>query len=218
MRDQFLAVVSHDLKNPLSSISMATQITKDNLKSGDMSDQEAMIEVIDRNAKVMDRMITDLLDVERMTNGKLELNLAEINICDLLTECKIILDPLVKSKGLTLVVDLCEEKLMVKADHDKVLQVLSNLVGNSLKFTAPGGEIKISFQKDPLKISVTDTGSGISKENQSLLFKKFSQLESNDRSGLGLGLFICKWIIEAHNGTISVVSEPNKGSTFSFTL
>ena len=217
-RDQFLAVVSHDLRNPLGSISMATEIMRENINAGDMHDQLEMIDVIERNAKVMDRMITNLLDVERMTNGKLELNLKQINLCNLLEECKTLLDPLVKSKGLSLFVESCDDELMVLVDHHKILQVISNLVGNSLKFTPEGGEIKIYFECNPLKITVSDNGCGISSDDQKLLFNKFSQLKSKDRSGLGLGLFICKWIVESHKGHISVSSELDKGSKFSFTL
>lgn len=218
MRDQFLAVVSHDLKNPLNSICMAIEIMKDNLKIGDISSQKQMIDIIDRNAKVMSQMITDLLDIEQMTNGKLELKLQNTNICDLIKDCKTLFSPLVKSKNMILTVDLCEDVIMVNCDRDKILQVLSNLVGNSLKFSQQGKEIKITVKNNPLTISVIDQGPGISVEDQKILFNKFSQLNSNDKSGLGLGLFICKWIIETHNGEISVSSEINKGTSFSFTL
>jgi chemotaxis family two-component system sensor kinase Cph1 len=98
--------------------------------------------------------------------------------------------------------------------------VLSNLIGNSLKFTPKGGAIELSARKQEtqVEISVTDNGPGISKQTQERIFEKFSQLKMNDRRGLGLGLFIAKWIIDAHKGHIWVTSNVGKGSTFSFTL
>jgi signal transduction histidine kinase len=98
--------------------------------------------------------------------------------------------------------------------------VLSNLVGNSLKFTPDGGTVRLSVQKQEteVEISVTDNGPGIPKQTQGQIFERFSQLKINDRRGLGLGLFIAKWIVEAHKGRIWVTSDSGKGSTFSFTL
>ena len=98
--------------------------------------------------------------------------------------------------------------------------MLSNLIGNSLKFTPNGGAIKLSARKQgpQVEVSVTDNGSGIPEEAQAQIFERFSQLTMNDRRGLGLGLFIAKWIVEAHKGRIGVTSEVGKGSTFSFTL
>ena len=112
------------------------------------------------------------------------------------------------------------EPIFANVDHDRILQVLSNLIGNSLKFTPNGGTIKLLARKQgtQVEVSVTDNGSGIPEEAQVKIFERFSQLTMNDRRGLGLGLFIAKWIVEAHKGCIWVTSEVGKGSTFSFTL
>ena len=105
-------------------------------------------------------------------------------------------------------------------DSDRILQVLSNLIGNALKFTPNGGNVSLSARKDAteIEISVTDNGPGVPEDKRSEIFQRFSQLKMNDRRGLGLGLFISKWIVEAHNGRIRVASEVGKGSTFNFTL
>jgi signal transduction histidine kinase len=112
------------------------------------------------------------------------------------------------------------ESIVADLDHDRILQVLSNLIGNSLKFTPNGGTIELSARKQEtqVEISVTDNGPGIPEDAKEQIFERFSQLKRNDRRGLGLGLFISKWIVEAHGGHIWVTSEVGKGSTFSFTL
>jgi signal transduction histidine kinase len=108
----------------------------------------------------------------------------------------------------------------VVLDHDRILQVLSNLIGNSLKFTPLGGAITLSARKElaHVEVSVTDNGPGIPQHAQAKIFERFSQLITNDRRGIGLGLFIAKGIVEAHHGKILVTSEFGKGSTFTFTL
>ena len=112
------------------------------------------------------------------------------------------------------------EPIFAELDHDRILQVLSNLIGNSLKFTPNGGTIELSARKQEttVEISETDNGPGIPEQEQAQIFERFSQLKLNDRRGLGLGLFIAKWIIEAHKGNLWVTSNVGKGSTFSFTL
>jgi len=109
---------------------------------------------------------------------------------------------------------------MAIVDKDRILQVLSNLIGNALKFTPKGGTIELSTKRTAkeLRISVVDNGPGIPKSKLGEIFNRFSQLNSLDRRGLGLGLFISKWIVEAHKGRIQVTSREGKGSDFSFTL
>ncbi len=119
-----------------------------------------------------------------------------------------------------MIVQTNPEPILAEIDHDRVLQVLSNLTGNALKFAPNGGIIKLSAQKkaNEVEISVTDSGPGIPEQKKAQIFDRFSQLRTNDRRGLGLGLFISKWMVEAHKGRIWVTSEPGKGSTFTFTL
>ncbi len=221
-RDQFLAVVSHDLKNPLSIISMNASLMRKKLSMG-KNDADSLLKsigAIEHGAAIMDRMINDLLDVERMANGKLILKLEKCDVGDLLRECKDLFAPVLASKSFAMTIQTGLEPIFADVDHDKILQVLSNLIGNALKFTPNGGDIKLSAKKkaNEVEISVTDNGPGIPEVKKAQIFERFSQLKTNDRRGLGLGLFISKWIVEAHKGRIGVSSDVGKGSTFSFTL
>ncbi len=221
-RDQFLAVVSHDLRNPLGSITMSASMMRSELSTGsvDADTLSVYLDMIERNAASMDRMINDLLDVERMAQGKLVIEAKSQDIDTLLNEGIILFSKMVEAKSISLKIQAMPEPMFVNVDHDRVLQVLSNLIGNALKFTPNGGSISLSAQQkaNEIEVSVTDTGAGISENKRSNLFDRFSQLGSNDRRGLGLGLFISKWIVEAHKGRIWVDSEIGKGSTFTFTL
>ncbi len=221
-RDQFLAVVSHDLRNPLGVISASADLMRLEMTNGvnNFSSLLNYVDIIDRNAVNMDRMISDLLDVERMTNDKLSLSLKKCDVSVLLQECSDLLAPVITSKSFTMEVHTSDKSMLVDMDHDRILQVLSNLIGNAIKFTPKGGTIKLTarMQKDAIEISVTDNGPGIPEEKALSVFERFSQLRAKDRRGLGLGLYISKWIVEAHKGRIWVTSGVGKGSTFSFTI
>ena len=221
-RDHFLAIVSHDLKNSIAAISIAAGLIRREL-SKDAADTVSFLKHlggIEQAAEGMSRMINDLLDVERMAHDQLKLKLEDVDVFDLLQECVDLFAPVVTSKSFSMTIRTSTEPIFAKVDHDRILQVLSNLIGNSLKFTPNGGTIELSVRKQEtqVEISVTDDGPGIAEEAQVQIFERFSQLTMNDRRGLGLGLFIAKWIVEAHKGRIWVTSEMGKGSTFSFTL
>jgi signal transduction histidine kinase len=181
---------------------------------------QANLGLIERSAASMDRMISALLDVERMAHGKLVLTPERIDLRGVLQECMDISAPVVSAKSFSMTIDSGPEPIFAPIDHDRILQVLSNLIGNALKFTPPGGVIALALRnrKGFAEISIIDNGPGIAEEEQAHIFEKFSQLKLNDRRGLGLGLFIAKWIVEAHQGRIWVLSEVGKGSTFTFTL
>lgn len=219
-RDQFLAVVSHDLKNPLGSILMSAAVMRDELsrEQDQGNDLLKYLEMIERNASSMDRMINDLLDVERMANSKLVLKLERYDICNLLHKCRDLFSHIVTDKSLS--IETYSEAVFLDIEPDRILQVLSNLIGNALKFTPKGGSVDLSMQikKTEIEISVKDNGPGIPENKRSKIFERFSQLGTNDRRGLGLGLFISKWIVKAHRGRIWVESGVGEGSIFSFTL
>jgi signal transduction histidine kinase len=221
-RDQYLAIVSHDLKNPLNSISLSAGVMRSKFQKNPETDKALLlsVEIIERNVAHMDRMISDLLDVERMSSEKLVLDLKSWDIHALLSECKDLFEPVVSNKSFTMTIENSPSPLMVDIDNERILQVLSNLIGNALKFIPDGGTITLSAQKNSKEVvvSVADNGPGIPEEEQTKIFERFSQLQNDDRRGLGLGLFISKWIVEAHNGKITVRSEIGIGSTFSFSL
>ena len=221
-RDLSIAAVIHDLRNPLHAISLSALLMRKNLANGqhDVNSLLKSIDMIERNTASMDRMISDLLDVERMASGKLSLELEKYDISALLHECKELFAPVLAKKSISMSIQAGPEPIFANIDRDRILQVLSNLLGNALKFTPNGGNVGLSARKDPteIEISVTDNGPGVPEDKRSEIFQRFSQLKTNDRRGLGLGLFISKGIVEAHNGRIWVTSEVGKGSTFSFTL
>jgi len=220
-RDQYLAIVSHDLRNSLFSISIGAHLMRGGL-SGDAVDAGRLLEIlktIEQGAAGMDRMISDLLDVERMSHDKLDLRLERVDVCALLQECADLFAHVVSSKSFSMTIDAAEQ-VFADLDHDRSLQVLSNLVGNSLKFTPRGGVIGLSVRRkeSEVEISVRDNGPGIPEPLKGRIFEKFSQLGLDDRRGLGLGLFIARWIVEAHGGQIWAASEGRPGCTFLFSL
>jgi signal transduction histidine kinase len=221
-RDQYLAIVSHDLKNPLNAISLSASTLRRSLENG-VTDSPSIIKslgIVERNVATMDRMISDLLDVERMSSRSLLINKNKHSITKLLKECKEVFSPAITNKSFTLNIISNKEEIYAEFDYDRILQVLSNLIGNALKFTPKEGTINLSVEKikSCIEISVSDNGPGIPIEKQNEIFERFSQLKMNDRRGLGLGLFISKWIVEAHGGEIHVDNNKDKGSTFRFTL
>jgi signal transduction histidine kinase len=142
------------------------------------------------------------------------------DLAELLRESVQLFEPIAASKQMSLKITGNSDSICADFDHDKILQVVSNLVGNALKFSPKGSTITLSAErkKAEVEVRVTDDGPGIPNEKQTEIFERFSQLKVNDRRGLGLGLFISKWIVEAHKGRIWVCSEIGKGSTFTFSL
>ena len=221
-RDQFVTIVSHDLKNPVAVIAISARLMKSNLSNGPADPQSLLkdLAVIEQTAASMNRMINDLLDVERIAQGQLTLAPQKTEVGALLHECVKLFAPLINSRSFSVTIDAGDEPIFAHFDHDRILQVLSNLIGNSLKFAPQGGIITFSARTrgTEIEISVSDNGPGIPKPLQQQIFERFSQLKVAGHHGLGLGLFIAKWIVEAHHGRIWVTSEPGKGSTFTFTL
>jgi signal transduction histidine kinase len=220
-RDQALAMVSHDLKTPAIAITIGVHLMRKQL-SHDPLDRSLLLKelaIIEQSAIGMDRMVNDLLDVQKITHGKLPLHTVRGDVCVLLQESLDLFAPIANNKSCSLVADICPGPLWGSFDHDRVLQVLSNLIGNAIKFTPPGATITLTAeQRDrEVTISVSDNGPGISESDQAKLFQRFSSLQRGE-SGLGLGLFIAKSIVEAHGGHIHVQSTVGHGTTFLFSL
>lgn len=222
-RDQYLATVSHDLKNPLNAIALSTGAMKRSFFKGNVIKEEAFLnyfELIERNVETMKRLINDLLDVEQMVNGAIMLNLKKCNISELLKEVQFSFGPAILNQNLSLELQPVDETIVAVIDYDRIFQVLSNLIGNAIKFSSRNGVIKIGFEKidNMISISIHDNGPGIPEDKKDLIFERFTQLNTNDHRGKGLGLFISKWIVESHEGEIFVESSKDKGSTFKITL
>jgi signal transduction histidine kinase len=218
-REEFLAIVSHDLRNPLNNISLAAQ----NLLE-DPKDIKELAASINRSAGEMLRLIEDLLDIERIAVGKLTLHIEQHDVSEIIKQSVEQLQGAAVSKGITLETELQDVSGYVVCDRSRVMQVLSNLIGNAIKFTPAKGKICVRCQRtghegeEEVQISISDTGEGIAPEKIKTIFERFSQLHNQDRRGIGLGLYIAKMMIEEHPGRIWVESKLGEGSTFHFTL
>jgi signal transduction histidine kinase len=219
-RDQFLAIVSHDLRTPLSIVAVNVAIMAERLAADAAPELARAIDRVQRAAEQMDRMLTDLLDATRFEHGQFRLSPTTANIVGVLTDVAAQFDELARSYGVTLRLETPAKPVEARFDHDRIVQVLSNLLRNALQFTASGGQITLRVvpQVHACRIDVSDTGSGISASDLDRIFHRFQQAAATPARGLGLGLYISRAIVEAHGGRIWVDSEPGKGSTFSFTL
>ena len=218
-RDEVLAVVSHDLRNPLSVIDMCAASLIEKLAPDDEG-ARSLVRTIVSSTEWMNRLIEDLLDVARVEAGRLNLDRHPQDLVRVISEATVMLEPLITEKSLTLHEDLPDHLPSANVDARRVVQVLENLVSNAVKHTAPGGEIRIRAEpaNGEIRISVRDTGCGIPGENLPHLFDRFWQARGARRGGAGLGLAIAKGIVEAHGGRIWVESELGSGSTFGFSL
>jgi signal transduction histidine kinase len=216
-----LAVVSHDLKNPLGSISLSVQLLRRLLPEGEVGERmRKHTQTLERSVERMERLIRDLLDIASLQAGRLTLDLRRYAADDLVREGLALLEPLAIQKRIELRTRLPRERSWVQCDRDRFFQVLSNLVGNALKFTPEDGRVTVAVepQGDFVRFSVRDTGPGISAEALPHLFEPFWQAKGAARQGTGLGLSISRALVEAHGGWLEVESEQGRGSTFSFTL
>jgi signal transduction histidine kinase/FixJ family two-component response regulator len=216
-RDDVLGVVAHDLQNPLNVISMAA-----NMLLQRVPDQTARrpIERIVRSVQRATRLLRDLLDVSAIEEGHFALERRRLDPTALILSALESQQSLAADASVITATDLSPSLPPIDADEERLLEVLENLVGNAIKFTSPGGTITVgaSYEGSELKIWVADNGSGIPPEQLPHIFDRFWQAKRADRRGTGLGLTICKGIVEAHEGRIWADSSLGKGTTLYFTL
>ncbi|MBI4545370.1 MAG: PAS domain S-box protein [Gemmatimonadetes bacterium] len=221
-RDEVLSVVSHDLGNPLSAIFIGTGLLLKSLPADGRPDESRQhLEAIRASAAQMERLIGNLLEIRRMEAGRLRLDCKPEEPAGLIAEACHVLQPLASVKSQLLQTEIPADGLpRVLADRERVLQVLSNLVGNAVKYTPAGGRITVRAETREAEVGflVSDTGPGIPPEHLPHIFERFWQVRQSGRRGIGLGLAIAKGIVEAHGGRIWVESRPGAGSTFHFTL
>jgi len=221
LRDEVLGIVSHDLRNPVHTISLASQFLRETVGGG--AEEETTrkhLEIIARTAKQMEHLIRDLLDVASIGSGHLSLGPRPHAAGALLAAACEMLRPLAEEAGIEFRCDLPPETPIVAADADRIVQLLSNLVGNAIKFTPPGGRIEVGLEDrgEVARFHVADTGPGIPADELPHVFEQFWQARRDGRHGAGLGLAISKGIVEAHGGSIRVESGEGEGTTFYFTL
>ena len=223
MKSEFISIVSHDLRTPLTSIKNAVGLLITE-KAGKLNKTQInFMSMAERNIDRLARLINDLLDLSKLEAGKMKLQFAEIDIKRIMQLSVETFKSRADDKSIELTMNLPEVLPNVYVDSDRIEQVFANLIDNALKFTSEGGKIVVSARKiqDKVEVSVEDTGVGISADNKQHIFDQFYQTEdtlSRKTGGTGLGLSIVKQLIDAHGGKISVESEEGKGSRFFFAI
>ncbi|HEX5447401.1 MAG TPA: ATP-binding protein, partial [Pirellulales bacterium] len=221
-KDEFLAVLAHELRNPLSPLSNALQLwphVKDS-----KADVEYLRAVMERQVKQLTRLIDDLLDVSRVTRGKIELRRQTVAIAALLAAAVEVVQPQLDAYEHHLTITVPEEPIYVDGDKARLIQVFANILNNAVKYTNPKGSISVTVARhtDKVAISFRDNGLGIPESMLSQIFELFRQVDKSlDRShgGLGIGLTLARRLVELHDGTLSAHSEgPGRGSEFVVTL
>lgn len=224
LQEEFLSRITHDLQSPLSSITSALEMLTDSAGAKLDQTEEKFLDISVRNSHRLVKMIKGILDFSKLQSGKMEVNPKPVPVSAIINEAGEGLIPWSRTKNINLVLRPPSPELTVMADHEKMVQVLTNLISNAMKATPSGGTIIVAASPSPRKdatavIGVRDTGHGIAKEDLEKVFDKFVQIKANrHREGVGLGLAIVKEFIRLHGGSIWAVSEVGKGSTFYFTL
>lgn len=220
-RDDIIGIVSHDLRNPVNAIKMLTGAILDRERESDLPEDVVQYSTVIRQAAgQMDSLIRDLLDVTRVEAGRLGVEAIPTDVAELLDDVVGTLMPLAAAKSIKLRLAVDGSLPMVNADRERIRQALSNLIGNSVKFSPRGSVIELGAKEggSVVIISVTDEGPGMTPDQLSHAFDRFWQSRRTDREGAGLGLAITRGIVEAHGGRIWAESIAGKGSTFYFTL
>ena len=222
LKEEFLATLSHELRSPLNAIVGWTHVLR---QSPPGADTRQAIETIERNAVAQAKLIDDLLDVSRIVAGKVGLSLAPARPAGIVTAAADALRPVAEAKGVRLAVDVAAPvDLSISCDAARLQQVVTNLLGNGIKFTPAGGRVDaiLEVEDDTVRLTVIDTGEGIPADFLPVVFERFRQADgsiSRRHGGLGLGLSIARHIVEMHGGTIAAQSEgPGHGAAFTVTL
>jgi signal transduction histidine kinase len=225
-KNRFLSHVSHELRTPLTCIHQYVTLLLDGLAGQVLPDQSDHLKTVLKSVNQLHAMIRDLLEATRAESGKMRVEPRCISLGEVCQQAVAMLRPTADEKQIGLEIGVDQRLPLVHADPDRVLEVLINLLDNAIKFTPADGAVMLKaclVDADPgsVYLSVSDSGRGISPDAKAMIFERLYQdpdSVDNNRSGLGLGLFICREIVRLHDGRIWVFSEPGHGSTFTFTL
>ncbi len=236
-KSDFLANMSHELRTPLNSIIGFADILDQGLQGELTQEQAQSVRDIRESGRHLLSLINDILDLSKVEAGKMELELEQVVLEDLVQDALTLFREKALKHRLTLTAEIGAATGVIVADARKVKQVIINLLGNAVKFTADGGSIRVRTRRIAapgpvatdkgapggafVEVAVADTGIGISPEDQKKLFQPFQQIQTTltkEFTGTGLGLNLCRNLVKLHGGTIRVESEPGRGSTFTFTL
>lgn len=225
LKSEFVSTVSHEFRTPLTSITMAVGLLLDKVPGEITEDQKELIEAIKEDSLRLTNLVGELLDLSKIESGKMNMDFQSCSIKKIIDDAAKLFLLQLEEKNITFNKNIGEHLSPVKADYNKITWVLTNLIGNAIRYAPSNGkgeiEIKALETANKMLVSVTDNGKGISDENQKTIFDKFVQIkDEKDQSvgGTGLGLAISKEIIKAHGGDIWVSSKLGEGSTFYFTL
>ena len=223
MKTEFVSMVSHELRTPLTSIKGYVDLLLEG-EVGDLSpEQHEFLEIVGSNAERLVSLINDILDISRIEAGKITLNLAPVDLRALIDRLALSFRPQIEAKRQALVVDIPANLPHVRGDHDRLVQIFTNLISNAHKYTPAGGHITIRAlsQGRNVRLSVADTGIGLTPEERAQLFARFYRAQNRttqEVGGTGLGLSITRSLVEMHGGSIAVDSTPGEGSTFTVFL
>ncbi len=224
LKSDFVSNVSHELRTPLTAIKGAVDLILREVPGPLNEKQSHYLARVRSNTEHLAGLINDLLDLSKIEEGKMELQVARMSLGGLVHEVAETLKPIAAEKPIELEMIASGPSILVCADRDKITQVLTNLIGNAIKFTPAHGKVTVTMARDYadwVRVSVSDTGPGIPSDDRGRIFDKFYQVAENGGpkpKGTGLGLAISKTLVELHGGKMWVESEPSRGSTFYFTL
>ena len=221
LKSEFVMTASHELRTPLTSIGLSIKLLLEKTMGKLDEKEQQLLLAAHEDLQRLKNLISNLLDLSKIEAGKMEMEFENISLHTLCQNAVGVLKNQIDAKGAHFTLDLPQSLPHVKADANKIIWVLTNLISNALRYTERGGSIRLSVEQlgPYVHVSVTDNGPGIPFEVQSKIFDKFVQIKSDKAlGGSGLGLTICKEIVRAHGGTIWVDSTPGEGSTFTFTL
>lgn len=217
-----LAMMGHELRTPLNAISGYVQLLTLGVYGPVSPDQHGILMRVDRAQRHLLRLVTDLTDVLRLESGHLAINVADVRLGDLAPDLESMIGPQARARSIAFIIT-SDDDCVVRADRERLLQILINLLSNAIKYTPPGGDVRITAGAEHglAHIDVTDTGIGMTPDELDHLFTKFYRSTNRlarEAGGTGLGLAICRSLVELHGGQIAVRSSPGHGSTFSVFL
>jgi signal transduction histidine kinase len=223
MKDEFVSLVSHELRTPLTSIKGYVDLLIDGDAGEVTEEQKEFLEIVKNNSDRLVLLVNDLLDVSRIEAGRINLRVQPVDLAGSIDEVATSLRPLMEQKRQSLKLEVAADLPQVRADRDRVVQIMTNLLSNAHKYTLEGGAVAVRAQagEDEVQVEVSDTGVGMTADERDKLFTKFFRAQNpatQGVSGTGLGLNIVKSLVEKQGGRIWVTSEPMKGSTFIFTI
>ncbi len=220
-RDELFATISHDLRNLINAIHLKSQLLQKELAATPRAPRARQLaDEINRSTHMMRRWSNDLVDLASVNTGRLRVVFAEEDVVAIVARAVELCATLAEEKGLKVEVHVPDHASTIECDADRIVEAVINLLENATRHTARGGAIRVTLEEtaEDVRIHVADTGSGIAKDQLRYVFDRYFQGQRTTRTGIGMGLYICRHIVERHGGRISVESTVDVGSTFTVTL